>query len=145
MIKVKCIGTLGCLAQRSDAVDANKVRAFLRQGDPSLKSFTSQVIGSYLFSYLTAPLTNTLVPWPEATLHAASSIIDIYADEDQPYDVNFRQAGWTDALAGAKDRVKRAGRGIDKKKEGGRELKDFADDVYANVKGFVQYRRKLKI
>ncbi|KAG9041973.1 hypothetical protein FS837_011509 [Tulasnella sp. UAMH 9824] len=127
MIKVKCIGALGCLAQREDAVEANKV------------------IGAYLFSYLTSPLPNTTIPWPEATLHAASSIIDIYADEDQPYDVNFRELAWTEALAGAKDRVKRAGRAIDRKKEGGRELKDFADEVYANVKGFVQYRRRLKI
>ncbi|KIO27936.1 hypothetical protein M407DRAFT_22843, partial [Tulasnella calospora MUT 4182] len=106
---------------------------------------SSQVIGAYLFSYLTSPLPNSTILWPEATLHSASSIIDIYADEDQPYDVNFRELAWTDALAGAKDRVKRAGRAIDKKKEGGRELKDFADEVYANVKGFVQYRRRLKI
>ncbi|KAG8914469.1 hypothetical protein FRC01_004043 [Tulasnella sp. 417] len=127
MIKVKCIGTLGCLAQRGDAIEANKV------------------IGAYLFSYLTSPLPTTAIPWPEATLHAASSIIDIYADEDQPYDVNFREPAWTEVLAGAKDRVKRAGRAIDKRKEGGRELKDFADEVYANVKGFVQYRRRLKI
>ncbi|KAG8987082.1 hypothetical protein FRB90_003615, partial [Tulasnella sp. 427] len=127
LIKVKCIGTLGCLAQRGDAVEANKV------------------IGAYLFSYLTSPLPNSTVSWPEATLHAASSIIDVYADEDQPYDVNFREAGWTETFAGAKDRVKRAGRAIDKKREGGRELKEFADEVFANVKGFVQYRRKLKI
>lgn len=127
MIKVKCVGTLGCLAQRGDAIEANRV------------------IGSYLFSYLTTPLPNAVILWPEATLHAASSIIDIYADEDQPYDINFRQAGWTETLASAKDRVKRAGRAIDRKKEGGRELKEFADEVFANVKGFVQYRRRLKI
>ena len=50
----------------------------------------------------------------------------------------------TDLLIAAKDRVKRAGKSVDVKKEGGLEAKRFAAEVFENVIGFTQYRKKLE-
>ncbi|KAG9027760.1 hypothetical protein FRB95_007419 [Tulasnella sp. JGI-2019a] len=125
MIKAKCIGTLGGLAQRGDAIEANKD------------------IASYLFTYLQPPAsTSTHIAYPEAVLHAASTIVDIFADETKAYDVNFNLDLF--ATVAVKDRVKRAVKAIDRTKEGGRELREFGEGVLVNLDGFVKYRQGLE-
>ena len=79
----------------------------------------------------------------EPTLQAASSLIDIFADENKTYDANFGAAnmlqGISDSIPGARKQV----RAIDSRKPGGRALKAWADGVLGDLTGFVEYRRKL--
>ncbi|KAG8879415.1 hypothetical protein FRB97_001642 [Tulasnella sp. 331] len=130
MIKAKCIGTLSGLAQHRDAIEINKI------------------ISSYLLTYLHPSITNRSTPalsqitHPEAVLHAASTLIDIFSDETKPYDVNFNLELF--AAVAVKDRVKRALKAIDRTKEGGRELREFGEGVLVNLDGFVKYRRRLE-
>lgn len=72
-------------------------------------------------------------------------MIDVYSDETLPYDVNFRQGGFLERLAGSIDGVKRAVRGIDRKKEGGKELRLRGEEVRDNLVAFVEYRRGLGV
>jgi hypothetical protein len=98
------------------------------------------MITQYLLSYIH--------PTPRATepaLHALSLLIDIYADEANTYDINFRKLKGTDVLASSVASLRKLVRGIDRRKEGGPELRRWAEEVEANVRGFVTYRRKLKI
>ncbi|KAG9121941.1 hypothetical protein FRC07_001876 [Ceratobasidium sp. 392] len=121
-VQVKCVGILGSLAQNLNEIEMNKV------------------IGQYLLSYI-HPTPRAAEP----TLHALSLLIDIYADEANSYDVNFRNARGTDILASSIAALRKLVRGIDRRKEGGMELRRWADEVEGNVRGFVTYRRKLKI
>ena len=77
-------------------------------------------------------------------LQAASSIIDIYSDEERPYDNVFRQGAFERRLVDATEGVRKAVRGIDRKKEGGRELRRRGEEVRDNLVEFVKYRRALK-
>ena len=79
----------------------------------------------------------------EPLLQAVSALIDIYSDETLPYDVNFRQGRFLDTLVHAVEGVRRAVRGIDRKKE--RELRLRGEEVRDNLVAFVQYRRGLKL
>lgn len=78
----------------------------------------------------------------ERTLQAASSLVDIFADENNAYDANFRiakiQRGMADSIRGAR----RLAKTIDAKK-GGRALRAWAEGVVGDLSGFVEYRRKL--
>ncbi|KAG8723791.1 hypothetical protein FRC12_011343 [Ceratobasidium sp. 428] len=121
-VQVKCVGILGSLAQNVNEIEMNKI------------------IAQYLLSYIHPTPRAT-----EPTLHALSLLIDIYADEGNPYDVNFRNARGTDILASSIATLRKLVRGIDKRKEGGMELRRWADEVEGNVRGFVTYRRKLKM
>lgn len=98
------------------------------------------MIGQYLLSFIHPTPRAT-----EPTLHALSLLIDIYADETRPYDANFRAARGTEVLASSVATIRKLVRGIDRRKEGGAELRRWADEVEGNVRGFVTYRRKLKI
>ena len=77
----------------------------------------------------------------EPLLQALSALIDIYSDEALPYDVNFRQGGYLAALVGSVEGVRRAVRGIDKKRE--RELRRRGEEVRDNLVAFIEYRRGL--
>ncbi|CAE6475962.1 unnamed protein product [Rhizoctonia solani] len=121
-VQVKCVGILGSLAQNTGEIEMNKV------------------IVQYLFSYIH--------PTPRAAepaLHALSLLIDIYADETNAYDINFRNAKGTEVLASSVGTIRKLVRSIDRRKEGGMELRRWAEEVEGNVRGFVTYRRKLKI
>ncbi|KDQ15679.1 hypothetical protein BOTBODRAFT_108287 [Botryobasidium botryosum FD-172 SS1] len=118
--KVKCIGTLGCLAQCLSTIDANKV------------------ISTYLLNLLTSTQ-------PEPLIQAVSELIDIFSDEESPYDVNFREGRWVETLAAAQPGVRRVVKGIDRRKEGGRELRRWADEMVMNLSAFIDYRRALKL
>ncbi|KAI0800600.1 ARM repeat-containing protein [Fomes fomentarius] len=120
-VKVKTVGTLECLAQHPQSGDANRV------------------ISSYLLSLL-PPSANPPTP-TEPLLQAVSALVDIYSDEALPYDVNFRQGRYLDALVQSVEGVRRAVRGIDRKKE--RELRIRGEEVRDNLVAFIQYRRGL--
>ncbi|KAI0714810.1 ARM repeat-containing protein [Earliella scabrosa] len=120
-VKVKTIGTLECLGQHPESVDANRI------------------ISSWLLSLL-PPSADPPTP-TEPLLQAVSALIDIFSDETLPYDVNFRQGRYLDALVRSVEGVRRAVRGIDRKKE--RELRVRGEEVRDNLVAFIQYRRGL--
>ncbi|KAI0066499.1 ARM repeat-containing protein [Artomyces pyxidatus] len=123
-VRVKCIGTLESLAQHPESIDANRV------------------ISAYFLSLL----PTSTAPSPAGTepmLQALSAIIDIYSDENKVYDVNFRQGKYLDVLTGAVEGVRKAVKAIDRKKEGGRELRRRGEEVRDNLVEFIKYRRQL--
>ncbi|KAH9932085.1 ARM repeat-containing protein [Epithele typhae] len=122
-VRVKAIGTLECLAQHPQSIEANKT------------------ISSFLLSLL--PPSATPPTATEPLLQAASALIDIYSDETLPYDTNFRQGHYLDALVRSTEGIRRAVRGIDRKKE--RELRVRGEEVRDNLVAFIQYRRGLRL
>jgi hypothetical protein len=60
-----------------------------------------------------------------------------------PYDVNFRQGKFIDRLASNVEGFKKIVRTIDRRKEGGNDLKRRGDEVRENLVAFIQYRRDL--
>ncbi|KAH7914731.1 ARM repeat-containing protein [Hygrophoropsis aurantiaca] len=120
--RVKCIGTLECLAQHQNTIDANRI------------------ISLYLLSLL--PIASNPSPvGTEPLLQVVSALIDIYSDENMPYDVNFREGRFEDRLADSIDGVKKAVRAIDKRKE--RDLRIRGEEIRDNLIAFVSYRREL--
>ncbi|EGO02511.1 hypothetical protein SERLA73DRAFT_175968 [Serpula lacrymans var. lacrymans S7.3] len=123
-IRVKCIGTLECLAQYPDTLDANRS------------------IAEYLLSIISTPAT----PFPAGTeplIQALSAIVDIYSDESMPYDVNFRQGQYADRLVASLDSVIKVVRGVDKQKDS--DLRLRGEEVRDNLIAFIDYRRKLSL
>ncbi|KAF9225574.1 ARM repeat-containing protein [Gyrodon lividus] len=121
-VRVKCIGTLECLAQHPDSIEANRV------------------IASYLLSILptaTAPSTKGTEP----VMQAVSALIDIYADERLPYDINFANGKFHERLVESVDGVKKLVKAIDRRKE--RDLKLRGEEVRDNLVAFIEYRRGL--
>lgn len=122
-IRVKCIGTLECLAQHPQSIDANRV------------------IAMHLLSILptsTAPSTYGTEP----LIQTLSALIDIYSDENLPYDINFRQGNFVQRLVDSVDGVRKAVRAIDRRKE--RDLKLRGEEMRDNLIGFIKYRRALR-
>ncbi|KAK7018558.1 ARM repeat-containing protein [Favolaschia claudopus] len=128
-LRVKCIGTLECLAM-----------------SPSPSSIQANAaIATYLLSMLPSSTSPVSPAGTEPMLQAASSLIDIYSDEAAPWDVNFRTGGYLQRLAGSVDGVKKAVRAIDRRKEGGRELRRRGEEVRDNLVAFIQYRKGLRL
>ncbi|KAG6845377.1 hypothetical protein H0H87_010486 [Tephrocybe sp. NHM501043] len=125
-IRVKCIGTLECLAQHPQSIEGNKI------------------ISQYLLSLLPTDGTPSTIG-TEPLIQAASALIDIYSDEELPYDVNFRQGGYLARLISSVESVKKTVKGINRRKEGGRDLKLRAEEVRDNLVAFIEYRRKLRL
>ncbi|KAG8855640.1 hypothetical protein FRB91_001922 [Serendipita sp. 411] len=122
---VMCLGILECMAVNPSptSVPANKV------------------ISEYILSFLPASGRPVMV---EAVIQAGSSMIDIFSDEAMPWDINFRQGKWELVLKASVDGFRKAVRSIDKRKEGGRDLRRRGDEVLENLIAFVKYRRSLK-
>jgi hypothetical protein len=80
----------------------------------------------------------------EPLIQVASALIDIYSDEDRPYDVNFRQGAFLKHLVASVDGIRKAIRGIDRRKEGGKELKRRGEEVRDNLLAFIKYRKNLR-
>jgi len=78
-------------------------------------------------------------------IQAVSALIDIYSDEALPTDINFRQGNFIAALAASVDGFKKAVKAIDRRKEGGVDLRKRGDLVRENLVDFVKYRRSLKL
>ncbi|KAL1740466.1 hypothetical protein HDZ31DRAFT_47461, partial [Schizophyllum fasciatum] len=120
--RVKCIGALECLAQCPEAIDANRG------------------IAEYLLNALpaggAAPRLGT-----EPALQAASALVDIYSDENMPYDVNFRQGGYLPRLVDSVEGMRKLVKSIDRKKE--RDLRRHGEEVRDNLVAFIEYRREL--
>ena len=145
--KVKCIGILECVAVHSSSVEANKVFYSLNcPYSDRVYSVSPKVISSYLLSLLPTKEAVTSQP-PEVLIQAASSIIDIFSDENAPWDVNFRQGKWENLLGQSVDGVRKVVKSIDKRKGGedGRELRRRGEEVLENLVAFVKYRRRLKL
>ncbi|KAH0838109.1 ARM repeat-containing protein [Lanmaoa asiatica] len=121
-VQVKCIGTLECLAQYPDSIEAN------------------QVISSYLLSILPTATTPS-AKGTEPLLQAVSALIDIYSDERLSYDINFRNGRFIDRLVESVDGLRKAVRAIDRRKE--RDLKLRGEEVRDNLVAFIEYRRAL--
>ncbi|KAG1889472.1 ARM repeat-containing protein [Suillus subluteus] len=122
-IRVKYIGTLECLAQHPQSIDANRVIAMHLLS--ILPTSTAPSI------YGTEPLIQTL-----------SALIDIYSDENLPYDVNFRQGNFVQRLVDSVEGVRKAVRAIDRRKE--RDLKRRGEEMRDNLIDFIKYRRALR-
>ena len=100
----------------------------------------AQVITQYLISLLPTPTTPSSLH-TEPLLQALSALIDIFSDETLPTDANFRAGNYLAALVGAVEGVRRAVRGVDRKRE--RELRRRGEEVRDNLVAFVEYRRGL--
>lgn len=126
-VRVKCVGALAGLAQHPHpaSLDANRA------------------IASYLLGLLAPGRTSTT--GTETMLRAVESLIDIFADERAPAEANFRAGNVLASLAGAVEDVRRAVKGIDRRKEGGRELRRHGEEVRDNLIAFVRYRRALGV
>jgi hypothetical protein len=100
-------------------------------------------IAAYLLSMLPSLSAPVSPAGTEPMLQAAASLIDIYSDEGAPWDGNFRTGGYLERLAESVEGVKKAVRAIDRRKEGGRELRRRGEEVRDNLVAFVEYRRGL--
>lgn len=78
-------------------------------------------------------------------IQASSALIDIYSDENSAYDINFRKGGYLNQLIDGVDQLKRAIKSIDRKKEGGKELRRRGEETRENLVDFIQYRRGLRL
>jgi len=125
-VRVKCIGTLECLAQHPESIQTNAI------------------ISNYLLFILNG-VTSSAPAGIEPSIQAASALIDIYSDENMPYDVNFRQGRYIDTLASNVEGFKKAVRTIDRRKEGGKELRRRGDEVHENLVAFIQYRKDVGV
>ena len=141
-VKVKCIGALESLAQHPTSLEVNRVISVYTV-QCFILTIALQTIATYLIKLASATPSPTLTAEP--IFQAASALIDIYSDENQPYDVNFRQGNYLQALSSAIDTVRRAVRSVDRKKEGGRALRARGEEILDNLRAFVKYRRGLRL
>ncbi|KAL9716392.1 hypothetical protein Ac2012v2_000839 [Leucoagaricus gongylophorus] len=123
-VKTQCIGTLECLAQHPNSVAANRV------------------ISDYLISLLPSGSEPSPID-TEPLIQVISALVDIYSNEDVPYDVNFRQGQYLDHLVSSVEGMRKAVRNIDRRKEGGKELRMRGNEVQGNLVAFIEYRRRL--
>ena len=103
-----------------------------------------QVIAEYFLSLLPSAESPSRVQ-TEPLIQALSALIDIYSDEDMPYDINFRRGGFLTKLTASVEEVKKAVRAIDRKEDGGRALRRRGEEVRDNLVAFIQYRRDLRL
>ncbi|KAF7965179.1 hypothetical protein HWV62_36591 [Athelia sp. TMB] len=123
-LKVKCIGTLECLAQHPQAIAANAT------------------ISNYFLSLLDG-FGGSSQADVEPLIQVVSALIDIYSDENMPYDVNFRTGGYIERLTAHLEVFKKAVKAIDRRKEGGRDLRKRGEEVRDNLIDFIGYRKGL--
>lgn len=100
------------------------------------------MIAEYLLSIIPPTLEPTQAG-TEPLIQTLSALIDIYSDENTPYDINFRTFGYLDRLAASQEGLKRAVKAIDRRKEGGKELRRRGEEVKENLAAFIQYRKDL--
>jgi hypothetical protein len=62
-----------------------------------------------------------------------------------PYDINFRQGEFLEKLASSVEGVKKAVKAIDRRKEGGKDLRRRGEEVRDNLVAFIQYRKDLRL
>ncbi|ORY72381.1 hypothetical protein BCR35DRAFT_307647 [Leucosporidium creatinivorum] len=125
-VRVRIAGALGWIGRRED-VSAEE----------------NESIGLFLLSLLPNGKTpSPLSPTPEVLLQAIDSLIDLYSDEEAPYDVPvFREKGFLQRLDASVAGVRAAAKKLDRKKFP--ELRSRADGALENLTGFVQYRKEV--
>lgn len=62
-----------------------------------------------------------------------------------PYDINFRQGKFLEKLASSVEGVKKVVKAIDRRKEGGKDLRRRGEEVRDNLVAFIQYRKDLRL
>jgi len=78
----------------------------------------------------------------EPLIQALSALIDIYSNENLPYDINFRQGDFLQRLVDSVEGVRKAVRAIDRRKE--RDLKLRGEEMRDNLIAFIKYRKALR-
>ncbi|KAF9015727.1 armadillo-type protein [Cyathus striatus] len=101
-------------------------------------------ISNYLLSLLPDG-NNASTIGTEPVIQVASALIDIYSDETMPYDINFREGHYLGRLSNAVDGIRKAVHAIDRRKEGGKELRRRGEEVRDNLLAFLQYRKELRL
>lgn len=101
-----------------------------------------QTVSNYFFSLLDS-MGGSSPADAEPLIQATSALIDIYSDEGMPYDVNFRTGKYADRLAAHLDGFKKVVKAIDRRKEGGKDLRRRGDEVRENLADFIEYRKGL--
>lgn len=79
----------------------------------------------------------------EPLIQSVSALVDIYSDENMPYDINFREGEYLERLRSSVDGVKKAVKAIDRRTEGGRDLRRRGEEVRENLVAFIEYRKQL--
>jgi hypothetical protein len=102
------------------------------------------MISEYLLSLL-PPSTAAPPQDSEPIIQAVSAIIDIYSDETLPYDVNFHHGDYLERLTNSVEGIKKVVKAIDRRKDGGKELKRRGDEIKENLLEFIKYRRALRL
>jgi|ERR1700722_7950228 len=139
-MRVKCLGTLGCLAQHPTSIEGNRVCAITSVQKTSVTWL--QVIADYLVSVM--PTSSTPSPaGTEAMIEAVSQLIDVFSDENLPYDINFRNSCVLDKMIDSLEGVQKAIKGIDSRVDEGRVLRWRGEEVRDNLKDFIEYRKGL--
>lgn len=105
---------------------------------------TVQIISEFLFSFLPTS-TAAFTQDSEPMIQAVSALIDIYSDETFPYDVNFQHGKYLECLVNSVEGVRKAIKAIDKRKDGGRDLRRRGDEIMGNLLEFIKYRRDLRL
>jgi len=142
-VKTQCIGALECLALHPNSIAANRVGVYILCGILGLILIShSQIISDYFISFLPSGSEPSSID-TEPLIQAISALIDIYSNEDMPYDVNFRQGQYLNRLISSVEGTRKAIRNIDRRKEGGKELRVRGDEVQSNLIAFIKYRRRL--
>ena len=78
-------------------------------------------------------------------LQVVSALIDTFSDETYPYDINFRQGRYLERLTDSVEAIRKAIKSIDRRRQGGKELKRRGDELRENLVEFIKYRRNLKL
>ena len=79
----------------------------------------------------------------EPLIQAVSALIDIFSDENMPYDINFREGRYLERLQSSVDGVKKAVKAINRWEDGGRDLRRRGEEVRDNLMAFIEYRKRL--
>ncbi|KAH8915074.1 hypothetical protein BT69DRAFT_939491, partial [Atractiella rhizophila] len=124
-IKLRAVGTLGCLASRTGVSIAE-----------------NEAVGKLLFSFISqVELSIKDVNRLEVILQALDEIFDVYGDETRDYDIVFRRNDFIVSLRNARAQLKKTIKGIDKRKYPG--LRSRAEGVWTNLDAYIEYREGL--
>jgi hypothetical protein len=143
-IRVKCIGALECLAQYPGSIEGNRVSYSSVSSISFLQRMQPQIIVDYLLAILPTSVNPSSAD-TESLIQAVSALIDIFSDETLPYDINFRDGRVGEKLVESVDEIKIAVKAIDKRKEGGKDLRRRGEEVLENLQAFIEYRKDLGI
>lgn len=134
-VRVKAIGTIGCLARGPHVSDADNL---------TLGTFLVNVVKAVAAEPNTGSASGARRGGTsaEALVAALNAVMDVYADETRAYDHNYTAGKFSGALRASFARVRQAARGVDKRAHA--SLRAAADEAVGNLMAFVQYRDGLQ-